>query len=158
MEEEEEGGVPERKAGFLGGIKVSLHFSSSECSLITCTEVPRSLENAHPLRTPFKPLAWAYGRVLGRCIFFSVRYPCTRLAWPRNMPPRWNLWQLGSGAILQHYMGTSLIRKRLALGIYNKTRLISLCWSRGKGRFLMSEVPLYVLQARLVPHRPPVGM
>ena len=42
------------------------------------------------------------------------------------------------------YRGTSLIRKRLALGTYSRTLPVALWWSLGcVGRFLMSEVPMY---------------
>jgi len=42
------------------------------------------------------------------------------------------------------YMGTSLIRNRPTLAPYSRFMGRDLWWSRGGGRFLMSEVPLYV--------------
>jgi hypothetical protein len=37
------------------------------------------VENAHPDKTHLGPWAWACGRVLGGCVFFQVRCPCTRV-------------------------------------------------------------------------------
>jgi len=48
----------------------------------------------------------------------------------------------------QSYRGTSLIRQRPFLGSYGSPMLRALGWSKGGGRFLMSEVPLYSVQAR----------
>ena len=42
------------------------------------------------------------------------------------------------------YRGTSLIRNSLPLGPFSRTLPRALWWSWGGGRFLMSEVPLYM--------------
>ena len=40
------------------------------------------------------------------------------------------------------YSGTSLIRNSAPLGPYGRTKYRALWWPWGRGRFLMSEVPL----------------
>jgi hypothetical protein len=53
----------------------------------------------------------------------------------------------------QGYRGTSLIRKRIPLGPYRRPMPRVLGGSLGGGRFLMSEVPLYLAHKK----SPPVG-
>ena len=54
-----------------GYLRVSGESSGSSAT----TGVPRPSENVQPPRTPSRPEAQAYGRVLGGCIFLLVRYP-----------------------------------------------------------------------------------
>ena len=49
------------------------------------TGVPRPYENAHPPGTPLGPWAWAYGRVLGGCVFSYMKYPCMLTAYYRDL-------------------------------------------------------------------------
>ena len=53
------------------------------------------------------------------------------------------------------YRGTSLIRNSALQGPYSRTMHRALWWVLGGGRFLMSEVPLYVLTSLTYPMRPP---
>ena len=46
-------------------------------------------------------------------------------------------------ALLKTHMDTSLTRKRTPLGPYRRSMPKVVGGSRGEGRFLMSEVPLY---------------
>ena len=71
------------------------------------TGVPRPEYNAHPPRTPLGPYTWAYGRVLGVCVFVRVRY-LKRIK------------VVGCRGLVDFYTyrGTSLMRKRTPLGPY----------------------------------------
>ena len=65
----------------------------------------------------------------------AQRYPCNHAnvtLGSHHQPPEVN------------YRGTSLIRKHLFLGSYGSPVLRALWWSYWGGRFLMSEVPLYL--------------
>ena len=59
-----------------------------------------------------------------------------------GLPSGWTEGRAASAAPIL-YRGTSLIRKRLALGPYSSPMPRALWWSEGGRRFLMSEVPLY---------------
>jgi len=50
---------------------------------------------------------------------------------------------LSSFTCLYMYMGTSLMRNTLLLGLCSRTLPRVLCWSQGLSLVLMSEVPLY---------------